>query len=746
MDLYKHNKEAYDKVMASFDTKNKAAVVHATGTGKSYIIAAVAENFAKVLIVAPNNFVLNETRNVCHKGCEFRTYASVMYNEGEANKYDLIVLDEFHRGGAEKWGIGVQKLIEANPNAKLLGTSATNIRYLDGQRNMADELFDGNVVSYLPLKEAIDRKILPSPTYVSSLFTTEDTIKAFKSKAERSLQKGINHEGICRKMEGIARNWENANGVPVIIRKYITKDMQRIIVFCSKVKRSAEARGLLSKWFGLAGFKRVRYYNIDYQEKRLESEMADFQSPLGDYDMKVAISVNMLNEGVHIPHVDGVIMLRSTISRIILEQQIGRCLTSNNVSAKPVVLDLVNNMDSINYNGLFTFESNYCSKSDEEQKENDGFPFKVIDECRDFRIALDNLYKEIAGEYTKEECQTEADKCKSRNDFSVKAPSYYNCALRHGWLDEIKPSDSKFKNRFYLQEVLDKAKTYSSRKEFRKKDGRSYSFLVNNGHLHLLDEILPKEVTNWTDEMLIEEAKKYDKRTDFFKGSHSAYCCASKRGVLDMICEHMGEYSNSHKWTEEELLSFAKQCKTKKEWRERFKTSYAIASQMGVLNDICNKAGLDYFVPESDESIIEKSRIYGSSGILYKENKKLYDVLVGRGLLRVAFPNARKLPTYKTDEELLEEASQFKTKTDLTNHSVSLYSILRKRGLLNRYYTMIGETRLTGKAVRWSKQECIEAAKRCDCISHFKRDYKGAYGAAKRNGWLDECRAVLNNK
>lgn len=83
--------------------------------------------------------------------------------------------------------------------------------------------------------------------------------------------------------------------------------------------------------------------------------MEDFESD--NYDgLKVAISVNMLNEGIHVPHVDGIIMLRSTISRLIIEQQIGRCLTAENILKRPVVLDLVNNMDTmlLDYNKTYS--------------------------------------------------------------------------------------------------------------------------------------------------------------------------------------------------------------------------------------------------------------------------------------------------------------------------------------------------------------------------------------------------------
>ncbi|MFR5880821.1 MAG: hypothetical protein ACLUEQ_08455 [Cloacibacillus evryensis] len=41
--------------------------------------------------------------------------------------------------------------------AAVLGLSATNIRYLDNQRDMADELFDGNIASEMTLGEAVVR-------------------------------------------------------------------------------------------------------------------------------------------------------------------------------------------------------------------------------------------------------------------------------------------------------------------------------------------------------------------------------------------------------------------------------------------------------------------------------------------------------------------------------------------------------------------------------------------------------------
>lgn len=78
------------------------------------------------------------------------TYAKLMLmtdSELADIKPDYIVLDEFHRCGAEMWGDGVDRLLSLYPDTPILGLSATAIRYLDNQRNMADELFDGNIAS-----------------------------------------------------------------------------------------------------------------------------------------------------------------------------------------------------------------------------------------------------------------------------------------------------------------------------------------------------------------------------------------------------------------------------------------------------------------------------------------------------------------------------------------------------------------------------------------------------------------------
>lgn len=129
---------------------------------------------------------------------------------------DYIILDEFHRCGAEMWGQGVQKLLAAYAATPVLGLSATAIRYLDNQRDMADELFDGNVASEITLGEAIVRGILAAPKYVLSVLSYQKDLERYKARVRRAKSKIVRDEAE-RYLDALRRALEKADGLDVII-------------------------------------------------------------------------------------------------------------------------------------------------------------------------------------------------------------------------------------------------------------------------------------------------------------------------------------------------------------------------------------------------------------------------------------------------------------------------------------------------------------------------------------------------
>ena len=142
--LYKHNEDAYRAVETMLEDKQMAAVIHPTGTGKSMIAFKLVEQHPHkhFLWISPSEYIYKtqlENIDTQFSNIEYMSYSRLMKHEDSIDtlRPDYIILDEFHRCGAAEWGKSVRKLLEAYPKVKRLGLSATNIRYLDNQRNMA---------------------------------------------------------------------------------------------------------------------------------------------------------------------------------------------------------------------------------------------------------------------------------------------------------------------------------------------------------------------------------------------------------------------------------------------------------------------------------------------------------------------------------------------------------------------------------------------------------------------------------
>ena len=407
--LKKHNETAYKKVMAAFEKDRMTCVCHPTGTGKSYIIAAVSEHFERVLILAPGHFILNQQRKLMDgwkEGVDFATYPGLLSNlEGfSSRQYDLIVLDEFHRAGATEWGAAVQLLIESQPQAKIFGTSATPIRYMDGERNMADELFDGHVAIEMSIVDAWNQHILPIPRYVSGLFKWDNVITDAVNRINRSRQLSDDEkrQRIFR-LSNKKLDWELSYGMPTILRKHLDKDARRVIVFCSHIETLEQMKSEVCGWFREAGFTMVGSYTLHCNLKDTEKreQMNGFEEDNED-GVKLMFCVDMLNEGIHVPKVSAVLMLRTTSSRIIYMQQMGRCLTTANTE-KPLVLDMVDNITTTTAIKGFQEEFELLELKQAEKEGREPREFEVID----YTLGVKKLIEKLAPQYvcfrTKEE-------------------------------------------------------------------------------------------------------------------------------------------------------------------------------------------------------------------------------------------------------------------------------------------------------------------------------------------------------
>ena len=305
-------------------------------------------------------------------------------------KPDFIVLDEFHRCGAEMWGQGVRKLLGIYASVPVLGLTATNIRYLDNRRDMADELFDGNIASEMSLGEAIVRGILNPPKYVLSVFSYQNSLEKYQKRISKAKSKAARDAGE-KYLEALRRALEKAEGIDEIFNKHITNRMGKYIVFCSNIDHMREMIGLSSEWF--KGIDENPHIYSAYSNDPETSEAFNNFKLDNSNHLKLLYCIDMLNEGIHVENISGVILLRPTVSPIIYKQQIGRALSASKEN-DAVIFDIVLNIENLYSVDAIEDEMQVATAYYRFLGENNAIVnehFKIIDEVRDCKKLFDKL-------------------------------------------------------------------------------------------------------------------------------------------------------------------------------------------------------------------------------------------------------------------------------------------------------------------------------------------------------------------
>ena len=406
--LFPHNERAYRAAEQMLRESGKAAVIHPTGTGKSYIAFKLCEEHpeAKVCWLSPSEYIFKtQQEGLTASGVEtpgnimFLTYARLMLLSDAgltALRSDYIVLDEFHRCGAEQWGKGVRRLLEALPDASVLGLSATNIRYLDNRRDMADELFDGNVASEMTLGEAIARGILAPPRYVLSVYSYQKALETYRKRAARAKSAAV-RDAAESLIERMRRSLEQAEGLEAMFRRHMTNPHGKYLVFCANAEHMDKMIARVPEWFGFAD-REPHVYRAYSDDPETSRNFAAFKADVSGH-LRLLFCIDMLNEGVHVEDVSGVILFRPTVSPIVYKQQIGRALSVGKRGV-PVIFDIVNNIENLYSVGAVERELReaviYCRKNGEAVRCEQ---FEIIDELRDCRELFETLNETLTASW-----------------------------------------------------------------------------------------------------------------------------------------------------------------------------------------------------------------------------------------------------------------------------------------------------------------------------------------------------------
>ncbi|MBP3949399.1 DEAD/DEAH box helicase [Corynebacterium sp. Marseille-P3884] len=336
--------EALDRLGELIDSgENRALIISATGTGKTILAGLAARNFdpERVLFVAHTAQILRkaatEFQRVFRTDADetgffigqqretdrrftFATVQSLSRPENLADispkQFDYIIIDEVHRSGAESY----RRIIDHFRPDFLLGLTATPER-TDGFN--VYELFDHNVPFEIRLGDALEsRMLVPFDYYGVSDYESMNgyTISDDSTVAEKVARERVEH-------------------LVQVLEDYSFPSGTKGLIFCSSNKEAARLSQELNK-YTLYG-KPLRTVSLSGADSIQHREDTVEKLQAGELDF--IITVDIFNEGIDIPDVNVIMMLRSTQSSIIFTQQLGRGLRKAKSKETLRVIDVIGN-------------------------------------------------------------------------------------------------------------------------------------------------------------------------------------------------------------------------------------------------------------------------------------------------------------------------------------------------------------------------------------------------------------------
>jgi superfamily II DNA or RNA helicase len=317
------------EIRSKFKTNQKIIFTAGMGLGKSYVgKQVIRKSFENkpVLIVAPSIDIIDQWKENIGEddNIDYVTYTGIkpMVNTKSYKQYAFIILDETHRVGAPVWNKHSFELAETL-NAKVLGLSATPVRYSDGI-NVID-YFDVHVAG-LTVAEGIERGLLAPFQYVACYYELGQYVDkmrdAFKKRGKLS--------------KSISKRLDIAKNIPPIgkiIKDRMPGGQRKILVFYSNYTELQVVQRTMRSVYPEAAEWVISHQYTKEANKRYRDEFSESEE-----EICILYSINKLNEGVHIDSVNTVIMFRRTHSYRIFMQEIGRMLSLKSADAVDHIL------------------------------------------------------------------------------------------------------------------------------------------------------------------------------------------------------------------------------------------------------------------------------------------------------------------------------------------------------------------------------------------------------------------------
>ena len=338
----KMQEEALKSLKNLRDNNNdKALLISATGTGKTFLsafdvrrfkpkrllfvvhrrnIAEAALRSFKYLIPNVSMGIFSGNTKETDSDFIFSTVQTIhkkeyreMFNR---DAFDYIIIDEVHRAGAQSY----QDIVDYFKPKFLLGMSATPERSDDFD---IYEMFDHNIAYEIRLIQAMEYNLLCPFHYYGITDMTIDGIEIDDKSEFNILTSELRVDYIIEKINEYGYSGDRIHG----------------LIFCSR-KDECEK---LSQLFNMRGYKTIALTGDSSEEMRQKA--IDSLESNDENSLDYIFTVDIFNEGIDIPKVNQVVMLRPTESAIVFVQQLGRGLRKNDSKEYVVIIDFIGNYE-----------------------------------------------------------------------------------------------------------------------------------------------------------------------------------------------------------------------------------------------------------------------------------------------------------------------------------------------------------------------------------------------------------------
>ena len=332
--------------LARLQGEHRNLLVSATGTGKTVMAAVDYARLrrdlprSRLLFVAHRKEILQQSqatfRHVLrdaafgelwvegrrpvhfdHVFASIQSLPTASFHNLPPDHYDVVIVDEFHHADAQSYS----RLLQHLRPRQLLGLTATPER---GDGGRVQDWFHGRIAAELRLWDAIDQQWLVPFTY----FGIADTV----DYRQLPWQRGRGYAPTALTQLLTADDVWVRRIIQSLVDKLGDLSTIRALGFCVSVEHAR----FMARHFAAAGIA-AAVVTGDTEAAAREAALRG----LAAGSLKVVFSVDVFNEGVDIPQVDTLLLLRPTDSPTLFLQQLGRGLRKWDGKTHCTVFDLV---------------------------------------------------------------------------------------------------------------------------------------------------------------------------------------------------------------------------------------------------------------------------------------------------------------------------------------------------------------------------------------------------------------------